>query len=59
MAIKLMPNIPTMFLGRGIAKLLAGSETEAQKDFDKYLQLFPNGKMILDREIEKAKQKVQ
>jgi tetratricopeptide (TPR) repeat protein len=56
-AIQLMPNIPSMFLERGIAKLLAGNEAEAQTDFDKYLKLFPNGKANLDKRIAEVKEK--
>lgn len=58
-AIKMMPAMPITYLSRGLAKLLSGNEAEAQKDFDKYLQLFPNGKPYLDQEIERAKQKLQ
>lgn len=58
-ALKLMPNVPFTYLSRGIAKLLNGSEAEAQKDFDKYIELFPSGKPVLEREIQKAREKLQ
>jgi tetratricopeptide (TPR) repeat protein len=58
-ALRLMPNYPPAFLARGIARMLAGNEAESQQDFDKFLQLYPAGKAILDKEIEKAKQKKQ
>jgi tetratricopeptide (TPR) repeat protein len=58
-AIKTMPSMSDSYLGRGIAFLLQGKEAEAQKDFDKYLQIFPNGKMYLEKQIEEAKRKLQ
>lgn len=57
--IRLMPNIPAIYLERGIAYFLSGKEAEAQKDFDRYLQLFPNGKGNVDKRLVEAKQKLE
>jgi tetratricopeptide (TPR) repeat protein len=54
-SIKAMPSMSSAYLERGLAYFLLGSETEAQKDFDKYLQMFPNGKTNLERRLEEAK----
>jgi tetratricopeptide (TPR) repeat protein len=54
-AIKAMPNMFSAYLERGIAYFLLGNGAEAQKDFDKYLQMFPNGKTNLERRLEEAK----
>jgi len=35
---------------------MLGKDTEAQADFDKYLELFPKGKSSLEKKIEEAKQ---
>lgn len=58
-SVKMMPNIAPKYLERGIAYFMLGKEAEAQRDFDKYLQLFPNGKAFLDKRLEEAKQKRQ
>lgn len=54
LAIKAMPDDPGMYVDRGIAYLLSGKGAEAQKDFDQYLKLYPNGKANLDRRIAEA-----
>lgn len=55
LAIKAMPADGIMYLDRGIAYLLSGKEAEAQKDFDQYLKMYPNGKANLDKRIEEAR----
>lgn len=54
LAIKAMPVNAIMYLDRGIAYLLSGKEAEAQKDFDQYLKMYPNGKANLDKRIAEA-----
>lgn len=44
---------------KGILLILQGKDDEAQKEFDKYLQLFPNNKEFLNKRIDDAKQKRQ
>ena len=56
-AIAKMPNIATHYTDRGIVFLLLGKDAEAQKDFDKYLQLAPSGADNLNKRIEEANQK--
>ena len=58
-AIKIVPGMAPAYLSRGLAKMLSGSEADAQKDFDKYLQIFPNGKPYFDQEVERARQTMQ
>ena len=60
-AIRMLPPraAATAYATRGIAYLMLGKEAEAQKDFDKYLELFPKGKEFLDKRIEKAKAQAQ
>lgn len=57
-SIKTFPGNPPIYLDRGIALLMLGKEVEAQKDFDKYLELFPRGKDALVRRIDEAKAKL-
>lgn len=52
-----MSSTPDIYLRRGIAYMMLSKQTEAQKDFDRYLQLFPNGKAILDKNVAAAKEK--
>lgn len=59
LTLRMMPTFATTFITRGIAYLMLGKEAEAQKDFDKYLELFPKGKEFLDKRIEKAKAQAQ
>ncbi len=42
---------------KGILLILLGRDADAQKEFDKHLQMFSNGKDFLDKRIEDAKQK--
>lgn len=46
------------YLERGIAYLATGKDDAAQKDFAKYLELYPNGKETLARRIDEIKQKI-
>lgn len=57
-AIKMMPSFAVHYLERGIAFLMWGKTAEAQADFDKYLQLFPQGKPTYEKRIAEAKQKM-
>lgn len=54
-----MSNIPNQYADRGIVFLLLEKNAEAQKDFDKFLQLAPKGADTLNKRIEDAKQKMQ
>lgn len=56
-AIEKMTFPPQNYLERGIALLMLGREAEAQKDFDKYLQIFPQGKSYLEKRLAEVKQK--
>lgn len=47
------------YLDRGIAYLMLSKETEAQKDFETYLQQFPAGKENLEKRIAEAQEKMQ
>jgi tetratricopeptide (TPR) repeat protein len=42
---------------KGILLILLGRDADAQKEFDKHLQMFPNTKDFLDKRIADAKQK--
>lgn len=55
-AVKLAPGSPFVYLERGITLFIMGRETEAQKDFDKYLQIYPNGKTTFAKRLAKAKE---
>jgi regulator of sirC expression with transglutaminase-like and TPR domain len=44
------------YRGRGLILLRQGKDAEAEKDFVKYLELFPTGKDSLAKEIEKIKE---
>lgn len=46
---------PTLFLERGLAYFMLGKEKEAQGDFTQFLQMFPDGKIMLDKKLEEAK----
>ncbi len=50
---------PDRAADKGILLLLQGKDAEAQKEFDKYLQIFPTAKENLNKRIEEAKQKRQ
>jgi tetratricopeptide (TPR) repeat protein len=58
-SIQIMPNIGNKYLDRGIAYLMLGKNTEAQADFDKFLQMFPKGKENMEKRIAEAKQKLE
>ena len=55
-AISVVSILPENYLNRGIALFMMGKDAAAQKDFDKYLQLLPSGKVALEERIEAAKQ---
>lgn len=57
--IKQVPGMPQNYLERGIAFFILGREAEAQQDFDKYLQILPQGKAFLEKRIALAKQIIQ
>lgn len=55
-AINALPSMTGGYLAdRGIAFLTLGKDVEAQRDFDQYLQKFPNGKENLQKRIDEAK----
>ena len=55
MVIKLDPKSSNAHLGRGLALLSIGKDMEAQKDFDKFLELAPDKKAELEESIAKIK----
>ncbi len=55
MAIKLDPKFPDAYFYRGLTLLNQGKDIEAQKDFDKFLELAPDKKAFLEKWIEKTK----
>ena len=54
-AIKLNSKFPFAYHARGLLLLKQGKDSEADADFAKYLQLYPDGKNSLDKEIQKVK----
>ena len=54
-AIKLNSKFPFAYRGRGLILLEQGKDSDAEADFAKYLELFPNGKDSLEKEIQKIK----
>lgn len=54
-AIKINSKFPFAYHGRGLILLAQGKDAEAEADFVKYRQLFPNGKDSLEKEIQKIK----
>lgn len=54
-AIKLNPNDLNAYASRGLALVWNGKDIEAQKDFDKFLELAPDKKAILEEQIKEAK----
>ena len=54
-AIKLNSKFPFAYHARGLLLLKQGKDSEADADFAKYLQLYPDGKDSLDKEIQKVK----
>jgi hypothetical protein len=44
-------------MSRGLVLLAQGKDAEAEADFAKYLQMFPNGKEGLDKQIADVKAK--
>lgn len=55
MAIKLDPKFPDAYFYRGLTLLNQGKDMEAQKDFDKFLELAPDKKAFLEKWVEKTK----
>jgi tetratricopeptide (TPR) repeat protein len=55
MSIKLNPKFPAAYAGRGLALLMNGKDVEAQKDFDKFLEIAPDKKVMLEDLIKEAK----
>lgn len=55
-AVKLDPKPPDAYFYRGLALLSDGKDSQAQKDFDKFLELAPGKKAFLEKWIEKTKQ---
>lgn len=58
LAIQRSPRDAFTYLERGLTFYLLDRNTDAQKDFDKYLQLYPNGKSVLETRLIKAKKNV-
>ncbi len=56
-AIRRMPGNLALYADRGIALLMQGKDDEAQKDFDKFLQMFPTAREALNKRIAQAKEK--
>ncbi|HKP39239.1 MAG TPA: tetratricopeptide repeat protein [Pyrinomonadaceae bacterium] len=54
-AIKINSKFAFAYQGRGMLLLSQGKDAEAEADFAKYIELFPEGKATLEKEIEKAK----
>ena len=55
-AIELDPDLAFAYANRGLALLLQGKDSEAQKDFERCFELKPELKSELDGRIQKAKQ---
>ncbi len=55
--IKLNSKFPFAYRGRGLLLLAQGKDIEAEADFAKFLQLYPDGKEALEKQIEEVKQK--
>jgi tetratricopeptide (TPR) repeat protein len=55
--IKLDPKTPDAYLNRALALLSTNKDLEAQKDFDRYLQLAPDKKAEMEKAIQAVKQK--
>ncbi|MDM7921096.1 MAG: tetratricopeptide repeat protein [Pyrinomonadaceae bacterium] len=58
-AITAFPPNPGPYLDRGIAYLMLGKDGEAQQDFDRYLEIAPRGKELLEKRIAQAKAEKQ
>jgi tetratricopeptide (TPR) repeat protein len=54
-AIKLDPKFPDAYFYRGLTLLNQGKDMEAQRDFDKFLELAPDKKAFLEKWVEKTK----
>lgn len=54
-AIKLDPKSPDAYFYRGLTLLNQGKDMEAQRDFDKFLELAPDEKAFLEKWVEKTK----
>lgn len=54
-AIELDPKFPDTYLYRGVTLLYLNKDSEAQKDFDKLLEMKPDAKAIMEQAIEMAK----
>ena len=53
-AIEIADN-PVFYLNRGISYLFIGNDKKSQKDFDKFIEIYPAGKEILNQKIDEAK----
>ena len=56
-AIKINSKFPPPYMSRGLILLSQSKDAEADADFTKYLQMFPNGKDALDKQIADVKAK--
>jgi tetratricopeptide (TPR) repeat protein len=56
MSIKMIPVVTSVYLERGVAYFMLGNEDAAQKDFDKYIQAFPNLRANYEKRLEEAKE---
>jgi tetratricopeptide (TPR) repeat protein len=54
-AIRITPKNASLYLNRGLANMLQNKQDEANRDFGKFLELTPNGKATLEKQIEYAK----
>lgn len=55
-SIKMIPVVTSIYLERGVAYFMLGKEDEAQKDFDRFLQAFPNLKENYEKRLAEAKE---
>jgi tetratricopeptide (TPR) repeat protein len=55
--IKLNSKFPFAYRERGLILLGQGKDPDAEADFAKFLQLYPDGKDALEKQIEEVKQK--
>lgn len=53
-AIGMMQGIGGMYLSRGIVYLMLDKKSEAERDFEKFLRLFPQGQKELERRMKLA-----
>jgi tetratricopeptide (TPR) repeat protein len=58
-SLEINPNSQSaIYLERGIIYLMMGDKINAQKDFDKFIEAFPNAKKTLEKRIEEANQQI-